>query len=104
MGASHSPLPCTPLPLSLHISCPPAPPVSPTLLLTPPLHLRVLLTRLQVGSVNNTFGIKGVQEYCNFFKSVEDANALRCRVSECFERASLPGTPPEVSRLGYLSE
>ena len=24
-----------------------------------------------VGTVNNTFGIKGVDQYCNFFKSVE---------------------------------
>lgn len=45
---------------------------------------------MQVGSVNNTFGIKGVQEYCQFFKSIEDANNLRRRISECFERAALP--------------
>jgi NADH:ubiquinone reductase (non-electrogenic) len=32
---------------------------------------------LQVGSVNNTFGIKGVEQYCNFFKSIEDANRFR---------------------------
>jgi hypothetical protein len=44
----------------------------------------------QVGSVNNTFGIQGVKEHCMFFKSIEDANALRRRVSECFERAALP--------------
>lgn len=49
----------------------------------------------QVGSVNNTFGIKGVDQYCNYFKSIEDANRLRSRVSECFERASLPGTSEE---------
>ncbi len=54
----------------------------------------------QVGSINNTFGIKGVQQYCNFFKSIEDANALRSRVSECFERASLPGLDAEVSVRG----
>lgn len=30
----------------------------------------------QVGSVNNTFGIKGVDQYCFYFKSIEDAN--RC--------------------------
>ncbi len=47
--------------------------------------------------MNNTFGIKGVAQYCNFFKSIEDANALRRRVSECFERAALPATPAEVS-------
>jgi hypothetical protein len=40
--------------------------------------------------VNNTFGVKGVQEYCQFFKSIEDASALRRRISECFERAALP--------------
>lgn len=51
----------------------------------------------QVGSVNNTFGIPGVAQYCNFFKSIEDANSLRRRVSECFERASLPATPEAVS-------
>jgi len=45
---------------------------------------------LQVGSVNNTFGIKGVKEHCMFFKSIEDAGALRRRISECFERAALP--------------
>eukprot|EP00878_Enallax_costatus_P042699 GHUV01050146.1.p1 GENE.GHUV01050146.1~~GHUV01050146.1.p1 ORF type:complete len:222 (+),score=80.95 GHUV01050146.1:935-1600(+) len=48
-----------------------------------------------VGSVNNTFGIKGVQEYCQFFKSIEDANNLRRRISECFERAALPYTMEE---------
>lgn len=55
---------------------------------------------MQVGSVNNTFGIKGVDQYCNFFKSIEDANALRARVSECFERAALPATPDEVCANG----
>ncbi len=28
---------------------------------------------LQVGSVNNTFGIKGVDQYCNFFKCAGSA-------------------------------
>ncbi|MEW5317674.1 MAG: hypothetical protein WDW38_008956 [Sanguina aurantia] len=51
---------------------------------------------VSVGSVNNTFGIPGVAQYCNFFKSIEDANSLRRRVSECFERASLPATPEAV--------
>lgn len=40
---------------------------------------------------------QGVAEYCCYFKSIEDANALRRRVSECFERAALPQTPEEVS-------
>jgi NADH:ubiquinone reductase (non-electrogenic) len=54
-----------------------------------------------VGSVNNTFGIKGVQEHTQFFKNVEDANRLRRRVSECFERASLPQTS-EAVRFGSI--
>jgi NADH:ubiquinone reductase (non-electrogenic) len=51
---------------------------------------------VSVGSINNTFGIKGVQEHCFFFKSIEDASRLRNQVSECFERAALPYTPEEV--------
>lgn len=50
------------------------------------------LLLLQVGSVNTTFGIPGVQEHCMFFKSIEDANRLRTRVTECFETANLPST------------
>ncbi|KAK9813760.1 hypothetical protein WJX73_007780 [Symbiochloris irregularis] len=50
------------------------------------------------GSVNNTFGIQGVKEHAFFFKSIEDAMALRQRVCECFERAALPDTTPEQVR------
>lgn len=50
---------------------------------------------LSVGCVNNTFGIEGVKEHTNFFKTVEDASKLRLRVSECFERAALPATTAE---------
>lgn len=32
---------------------------------------------LQVGSVNNTFGIKGVKDHAWFLKSVDDAHKLR---------------------------
>ena len=53
---------------------------------------------LTVGCVNNTFGIAGVAEHTNFFKSVEDAARLRLRVYECFERAALPQTTPEERR------
>lgn len=52
---------------------------------------------LGVGSINNTFGIKGVQEHTFFFKSITDANKLRRQVSECFERAALPNTSDEVT-------
>ena len=50
-----------------------------------------------VGSVNNTFGIKGVKEHTLGFRGIRDATALRRQVSECFERAALPHTPPQVS-------
>lgn len=50
---------------------------------------------MSVGSVNNSFGIKGVEQYCFNFKSIEDANILRRRVTECFERAALPRCPAE---------
>lgn len=55
-----------------------------------------------VGSINNTFGIKGVQEHTFFFKSITDANKLRRQVSECFERAALPNTSDEVSLYMFL--
>jgi hypothetical protein len=69
-----------------------------------PLSLVSVLPRPlpQVGSVNNTFGIKGVEQYCYYFKSIEDANRLRGRVSECFERAALPATPEEVGTATAL--
>lgn len=55
--------------------------------------------RAGVGCINNTFGIKGVQEHTFFFKSITDANKLRRQVSECFERAALPNTSQEVRTL-----
>ena len=36
----------------------------------------------QVGAVNATFGIKGVQEHCFFLKSMEDAQQLRRHVRQ----------------------
>lgn len=50
---------------------------------------------LSVGAKNSTFGVKGVEENCFFFKTVEDAHRLRRHVAECFERASLPQTRKE---------
>jgi NADH:ubiquinone reductase (non-electrogenic) len=40
--------------------------------------------------VNNTFGVKGVEENCLMFKTIEDAHKLRGQLSDCFERAALP--------------
>ncbi|KAK9836804.1 hypothetical protein WJX74_008426 [Apatococcus lobatus] len=53
---------------------------------------------LAIGSVNNTFGIKGVEQHSIPFKRIEDARALRQRVSECFEHAALPGTSDQARR------
>lgn len=54
--------------------------------------------RAAVGSSNNTFGIKGVVDFCFFFKSITNASELRRRMSECFERAALPHTSPKVHK------
>lgn len=43
-----------------------------------------------VGAQTNTFGIPGVQEYCNYLKQVEDARRIRTAIVNCFERANLP--------------
>ena len=51
-----------------------------------------------LGARVNTFGIEGVAENALFLKTVEDAQRIRRRVMECFERASRPGTPPEKIR------
>lgn len=45
---------------------------------------------MQIGSVNNTFGVPGVNEHCFFLKTLEDAHNLRTHITDCFERASLP--------------
>jgi NADH dehydrogenase FAD-containing subunit len=43
-----------------------------------------------VGAQTNTFGIKGVKEYCNFLRQVEDARRIRTAIVNCFERANIP--------------
>ena len=37
-----------------------------------------------------------MREFTFFFKGIRDAVKLRRQISECFERASLPHTAPEV--------
>lgn len=53
---------------------------------------------LGVGSVNNTFGIKGVSDHCFFLKSIDDAHRLRVRLSKVIEHAGLPHLSPEERR------
>lgn len=43
-----------------------------------------------VGATSNTFGTKGVKEYCHFLKEVHDAEKIRESIVNCFESASLP--------------
>src|SRR5579862_45839 len=48
---------------------------------------------LAVGTINNTFGVAGVEQYALYLKEVADARAIRQRIIDCFERASEPGIP-----------
>ncbi|PBP17633.1 external NADH-ubiquinone oxidoreductase 2 [Diplocarpon rosae] len=50
------------------------------------------------GSEVNTFDTPGVAEHCLFMKSVSDAMALREKVLDCFELASLPKFSAEQKR------
>ena len=45
-----------------------------------------------VGSINNTFGIKGVSEHTFFFKSITDAAKLRRQVGSGFQLAIYSST------------
>lgn len=47
-----------------------------------------------VGSISNTHGVKGL-EHCNFLKTIDDVKAIRKRVINNFERASLTTTSDE---------
>jgi hypothetical protein len=52
----------------------------------------------QVGSVNNTFGVEGVEEYAYFMKTMRDAQNLRVHTSKVIEQAALPGSTEEDRR------
>lgn len=57
---------------------------------------------VSTGSETNTFGVHGVYGNTSvfFLKQLSDARAIRNRLIECFERASIPSTSPEeVKRL-----
>ena len=45
---------------------------------------------IAVGAVSKTFGIPGVEEHTLFLKDLADARAIRQRIIDCFERASIP--------------
>lgn len=52
---------------------------------------------IAVGASNNTYGIPGVLEHAMFLKELADARAIRQRIIDCFEQASMPGLA-EVER------
>jgi NADH:ubiquinone reductase (non-electrogenic) len=43
-----------------------------------------------VGAINNTFGIKGVNENCHFLKSIPNALGIKKHIIDSYEKASLP--------------
>ena len=53
---------------------------------------------LAPGCLNQTFGTPGVVENACFVRNVADAMSIRQRVSDCFEKASLPGKSEEEQR------
>lgn len=53
---------------------------------------------LAPGCLNQTFGTPGVVENAYFVRNVPDAMAIRKRVGEIFEKASLPGVTPEQQK------
>jgi len=53
---------------------------------------------IAVGAINKTFGVPGVIEHAMFLKELADARAIRQRIIECLERASMPLTDPDECR------
>lgn len=53
---------------------------------------------IAVGAVSNTYGIPGVMEHTKFLRDLSDARAIRQRVIDCFELASVPGLSSEERR------
>lgn len=50
---------------------------------------------IAVGAQVNTFGTPGVLENCHFLKELADAQKIRRTVTDCFEKAVLPGLSEE---------
>ncbi|KAM7276733.1 hypothetical protein ACFE04_018599 [Oxalis oulophora] len=48
-----------------------------------------------MGARPNTFNTPGVMEHTHFLKEVEDAQTIRRKIVDCFERASLPNLSEE---------
>lgn len=56
-----------------------------------------------IGAMNQTFGIKGVEQYGCFLKEVWDAQKIRTKLMDCIETAAFPGqTSEEIDRLLHM--
>ncbi|KAI9007975.1 NADH dehydrogenase [Phycomyces nitens] len=56
-----------------------------------------------VGAQNQTFGIKGVEQYGCFLKEVWDAQKIRTKLMDCIETAAFPGqSAEEIDRLLHM--
>ncbi|KAI7870834.1 NADH dehydrogenase [Spinellus fusiger] len=56
-----------------------------------------------VGAQNQTFNIKGVEEYGCFLKEVWDAQKIRTKLMDCIETAAFPGqSQEEIERLLHM--
>ncbi|XP_076920183.1 external alternative NAD(P)H-ubiquinone oxidoreductase B2, mitochondrial-like [Bidens hawaiensis] len=51
-----------------------------------------------MGARVNTFNTPGVEDHCLYLKEVEDAQKIRRKVIDCFEKASLPNVSDEERR------
>ncbi|KAL7465013.1 hypothetical protein ACHAXS_005345, partial [Conticribra weissflogii] len=54
-----------------------------------------LLKNIDTDKFDTTFGIPGVEEYCNFLKQIEDAHQIKNAIVNCFESAGLPNLTEE---------
>ncbi|ORY94585.1 hypothetical protein BCR43DRAFT_494262 [Syncephalastrum racemosum] len=56
-----------------------------------------------IGAMNQTFGIKGVEQYGCFLKEVWDAQKIRTKLMDCIETAAFPGqSSEEIDRLLHM--
>lgn len=53
---------------------------------------------IAVGAVSNTYGIPGVDRHALFLREASEARAIRIKIIDCFEKASMPGLDPGEKR------
>lgn len=66
----------------------------------PEFTLNYDLLIVAVGAQNNTFNTPGVERNCHFLKSINDVNAIRNNILDCFETAAMKGrSDDEIKQL-----